>query len=1091
MQPDVRAIVGDMAHGWTPLNVHSHYSLLKALPTIPDIVHQAKTLGYDAIALTDAGALYGAIEFYKAARAANIRPIVGVDAYVAPRTRHDMDAVIDRSRERLILLARTTEGYRNLIRLVTRSYTEGFYYTPRVDADLLKEHAQGLIALMPANAGKAAQQLRNGNREGALAALRELKEVFGEHAYAQVTLHPEAEMHDALMGELVEAAREVGVPVVADREVYYLTPQDVEAYATLLKVQQGAYDPTTPPEDFDLSLPSAETMEMLYRDLPEALANARRVADMSEIDIPIGEWKFPQFPLPKGVTPQQELERLAWKGVAWRGLDPNNPKVKQRLSYELSVIEKKGYATYFLVVGDLLREARSRGIYTTIRGSVAGSLTTYVLGITNVDPLSFQLPFERFLNPERPSAPDIDMDFQDNRRDEIIEYAREKYGKDKVAQIGTFGTMLARASVRDVARALGYPYAMGDKIARLIPMGRQGFPVDITKAMELEPDLAKLYKENADARRIIDLARKIEGKARHISVHAAGVVISPDPLTDHVPLQFDPKGTGKLITQYEMRSVGEDGVGLLKFDFLGIRNLSILADAVARVERNRGVRINIEHIPFDDQKTFEMLARGETMGLFQLNGSGMTQFLQELKPTTIHDINAMVALYRPGPMESIPQYIARKHNPYLVHYLDDRLRPILERSFGVIVYQDDVMMIAIELAGYSWLEADKLRKAMGKKIPEVMAEEKEKLLQGLTTHGMSQDKAQELWALIEPFAAYGFNKAHAASYGRVAYQTAYMKANYPEEYMAAVLTAESGDTEEIAKLIAECKRIGITVAPPHVNFSDVYFSEVPGKREIRFGLLSIKNFGESVAKEIVADREAHGSFSSLEDFLARANPASLNRRALEALILSGALDNLGYAREQMLAHIERLLAYTREIHAGEQAQQSLFSAPDETHPPLGLPPTPPLPLRERLAQEKLLLGVYVSGHPLDEYRDLMGRRKITNRGIKERVPVDVTATAAGVVVELREVYSKRGEKMAFALLEDNEDRIEIALFPETYRTYREIVTPGACLAVEGRVTRRNDEKSIVAERIQTLDEVRNKLKGRPAVSAASAPAQAH
>ncbi len=1074
-----------MATQWVPLNVHSHFSLLKALPTIDELLAHAQATGVEALALTDIGALYGAIEFYQKATAAGVKPIIGAEVYLAPRSRHDKEAGIDRPRSRLILLARTTEGYRNLIRLITASHTEGFYYTPRVDEELLTRYGRDLIAIVPAHTGAATNHLREGNPEEARRFLRRMQELFPNALYVQITLHPEAEMHDALMQELVQLAREEGVPIVADREVYYRTPEEVEAYTTLLKIQQGGYDPTTPPEDFDLSFPAPEAMDRLFHELPEALENTHRIAEACTGELTLGQWKFPHFPLPKGTSPQQELERLAWEGVPWRGLDPDDPVVRERLSYELSIIEKKGYATYFLVVGDLLREARSRGIYTTIRGSVAGSLTTYVLGITNVDPLEFQLPFERFLNPERPSAPDIDMDFQDNRRDEMIEYAREKYGHDKVAQIGTFGTMLARASVRDVARALGYPYSVGDRIARLIPMGRQGFPISIAKAMELEPDLAKLYKEDADARRIIDLAQKIEGKARHISVHAAGVVISPDPLTDHVPLQLDPKGTGKLITQYEMRSVGEDGVGLLKFDFLGIRNLAILADAVERVARNRGVHIDIEHIPFDDEKTFAMLARGETMGLFQLNGAGMTQFLQELKPTTIHDINAMVALYRPGPMDSIPQYIARKHNPHLITYLDERLCPILERSFGILVYQDDVMLIAIKLAGYSWLEADKLRKAMGKKIPEVMAAEKEKLIKGLIAHGMREETAQELWALIEPFAAYGFNKAHAASYGRVAYQTAYMKANYPEEYMAAVLTAEAGDTEEVAKLVQECRRMGITVAPPHVNHSHPSFTEHTQEHQIRFGLVSIKNFGEGVARAIVEEREAHGPFSSLEDFLARMDHTLLNRRALESLILSGALDHLGYEREQMVEHIERLLTYLREVRAGSSSQPSLFAAEGESHPPLRLPPVPPWPLQKRLSYEKALLGIYVSGHPLDTYRDVMAHRKASNRAIKERVPVEAKATAAGVVTEVREVYSRRGEKMAFVQLEDLEDRIEVAFFPDAYHTYRSLIAPEACLAVEGKVTLRNDEKSLVAERVKTLEDVRRMLSQRNATTAQS------
>ena len=817
------------------LHVHSHYSLLNALPTPKELAQRAKRDGMHALALTDNGALYGAVNFYKACTKEGIKPIIGLDGYLAPRTRFDKDAGIDKPRGRVVFLAKNNEGYKNLIKIVTESYVNGFYYKPRIDHALIEEFHKDLICIIPSFSGEPVLSLKDNFIEQAESTLDWYKSLFGDDCYLEITHHPEIDGHETLQQNIIALAEKTNTPLVAAHDVYYLEQRDYLARETMIKIQSGGVVETQDKEGElapNFSFISGErAAELFVRDAEkEALANTLKIADACTVTMtPGATWYFPDYKIESGKEPDVELHDMAYAGVTWRGLSLEDSTVMERLNYELGVIKMKGYAKYFLVVGDLLREARERKILTTIRGSVAGSLTTYVLGITNVNPLEYKLPFERFLNPERPSAPDIDMDYADNRRDEIIGYAREKYGEKNVAQIGTFGTMMARAAVRDVARALGHPYAIGDRIAKLIPMGSQGFPMTIENAMEIEPDLKTLYAKDPDTKEVIDLARQIEGRVRHVGVHAAGVVIAPAPLTEFVPVQPDPK-SGKLITQYEMHSVGEDGVGLLKFDFLGIKNLSILADAVKRVEKIRGIEVDIENIPVTDTKTFEMLARGETMGLFQLNGTGMTAFLKQLRPSTIHDINAMVALYRPGPMESIPQYVERKHNANLVSYLDPRLEKILDRSYGVITYQDDVMMIARELAGYSWLEADMLRKAMGKKIPAVMEAEKEKLLKGFVEYGkLSASLADKLWKLIEPFAAYGFNKAHAASYGRVAYQTAYMKANYPEEYMSAVLTADAGDTEKISEIIAECVRMGIEVLPPDINESFGPFSVVPAK----------------------------------------------------------------------------------------------------------------------------------------------------------------------------------------------------------------------------------------------------------------------
>jgi DNA polymerase III subunit alpha len=1067
------------------LHVHSHYSLLNALPTPKELASAAKADNQPYLALTDNGALYGVIDFYKACTKAGVKPIIGLDAHLAPRTRFLKEAQIDKPRSRVVLLAKDFAGYQNLIELVTKSFVEGFYYRPRIDQELLTRLSKNLICILPSFAGEPAQALKNNDFERAGATLDWYKSVFKDDCYLEISHHPEIPDHQENQARIKKLARDSNTPLVAAHDVYYLKPEDRIARETMVKIQNGGIVDTdtdhSGAEDF--SFITQNQAKTYFADNPDALSNTIKIAELCNVTLEIGtKWYFPNYIIESGKEPDDELKDLAYKGVPWRSLSLEDSTVKERLDYELNIIKMKGYAKYFLVVGDLIREARARNILTTIRGSVAGSLTTYVLGITNVNPLEYKLPFERFLNPERPSAPDVDMDFADNRRDEIIEYAKEKYGADKVAQIGTFGTMMARAAVRDVARALGHPYVVGDRIAKLIPMGSQGFPMTIKKALEIEPDLAKLYKTDSEAREVIDLAKQIEGRVRHLGVHAAGVVIAPEPLNHFVPIQPDSK-TGKFVTQYEMHSVGEDGVGLLKFDFLGIKNLAILADAVKRVKKIHNLDIDIENIPLDDPKTFAMLASGQTMGLFQLNGSGLTAFLKQLQPSSIHDINAMVALYRPGPMESIPSYIERKHNATLITYLDPRLKNILDRSYGVITYQDDVLMIARELAGYSWLEADMLRKAMGKKIPEVMEAEKQKLLDGFKNHGkLSPALAEKLWKLIEPFAAYGFNKAHAASYGRVAYQTAYMKANYPVEYMSAVLTADSGDTEKVAEIIHECDRMGIEVLPPDINESFGPFSVVPNLNtqtnlsqpnsishsgRIRFGLTTIKNFGEGIAENIIEERKQNGTYQSLADFLSRIHDRSLNKKSVEALIMSGALDRFA-ERGVMLANIENLLAFNKERVSGkESAQDSLFGGIESSLNDLVLSDAPEATQTEKLQWEKQLLGIYVSGHPLDAFKAELDKRSTITQ-IKGDDRNGVPVVTAGMIETVRELLTKKGDRMAFIQLSNHTDAIEMTAFPEIFQAHKDLLVPGTCVAVKGRLNIRNDAPTILVEKLKAL-----------------------
>jgi DNA polymerase-3 subunit alpha len=1091
------------------------YSLLQAVPRPKELTAAAAADGQDAMAITDAGALYGAIDFYQACQKDGIKPIIGLDAFLAPRTRFDKQNPTDRPRSRLVLLAKTFKGYQNLIELVTKSNIDGFYYKPRIDDELLAKNKEDLICIIPSFAGEVAQALKDSLPERAAERLDWYKKTFGEDCYLEISHHPEVFGHSENQEKIKALAAETNTPLVAAHDIYYMKPEDRIARETMMKIQSGGVVDMTADNADNFSFTTQAQMKEWFSDTPEALSNTVKIAEQCNVEITLGmdAWVFPDFIIESGREPDDELQITAYEGVKWRGLDINDTEVKTRLDYELDVIKMKGYAKYFLVVGDLLREARERGILTTIRGSVAGSFTTYVLGITNVDPLEYKLPFERFLNPERPSAPDIDMDFADNRRDEIIEYAKQKYGEDKVAQIGTFGTMAAKAAVRDVARALGHAYSTGDRISKLIPLGAQGFPMTIDRALVEEKELKELYKKDSESREVIDLAKQIEGRVRHIGVHAAGVVISPVPLNQYVPIQPDSK-TGKFVTQYEMHSVGEDGVGLLKFDFLGIKNLAILADAVKRVKKIRNVDVDIENIPLDCQKTFDMLARGETMGLFQLNGTGMTSFLKQLKPSTIHDINAMVALYRPGPMEMIPQYIERKHNPSLVTYLDPRLEEIVERSYGVITYQDDVMMTSIKLAGYSWLEADKLRKAMGKKIPEVMAAEKDKLFQGLIDNGMTHKKAEQLWALIEPFAAYGFNKAHAASYGRVAYQTAYMKANFPVEYMSAVLTADSGDTDRIYDSIHECERMGIEVLPPDINESFADFTVVPldssfenrddqnaagrgadedanesdlvsGEGEpqeatksssgagsqgrIRFGLTTIKNFGAGITDVIIEDRKEHGAFADMQDFLTRIHDRALNKKSMEALICTGAFDSFD-RRSHLYGNLEILLAYNKEqVSGAETGQDSLFGGIEEVGG-LTLYPTDQISKEQKLIWEKDLLGIYVSGHPLDAFEEEVKKRSPLST-VKSDGRQGIPVVTAGMIETVKELITKKGDKMAFVQLVSKNESMEMVTFPECFETYRDMLVPGTCVAIKGKLNIRNDEPSILVDRMKRLGPV--------------------
>ena len=1074
------------------LHSHSHYSLLNALPKIDELVDAAKNDDQTALALTDDGNMYGCIEFYKTCKKNDIKPIIGVDFFVATRTRTDKVGGIDNRRTRLVLLAKNFNGYRNLMRLVSRAYVEGFYYKPRIDRELMDELSSDLICIVPQFSGEIAGHLRLNDLERANESLDFFQKTYGDSLYLEILDHPELPEQQELKQKIISFAKERNVPLVATGDLYYLEEEDKEARNVLVdvgNVRQGGGRR----DDIDFSFKTTDQIKTAFADIPEAIENTLSIAEQCNVEIPLGDWTFPTFLVPDGMTAEEKLREMAYAGLEPRGI--NLDKVyEERIEYELEVIKNKGYDIYFLVVSDLMNYAREHEILTNTRGSAAGCLVSYLIGITNIDPVFYKLPFERFLNPERPSAPDVDMDIADDKRDQLIAYAREKYGTDQVAQIGTFGTMAARGAVKDAARAMGFEYKIGDQIAKLIPMGAQGFPMTIERAMEEEPDLAQLYKSDADTKKIIDMARKIEGSARHISIHAAGVVIAPFEhkgekvtITDFTPIQPDPKGSGKLVTQYNMHAV--EDAGLLKYDFLGLKNLTIMYEAIKRIRKTHGIDIDLDQIPLDNAKAFEMLARGRTYGVFQLASDGMTKWLKELKPTSIDDINAMVALYRPGPMEFIPEYIRRKENPRLITFPDPRTEPYLKASMGLLIYQDDIMQLAVDMAGYSWLEADLFRKAMGKKIPELMAEQETKFKSGCKESGLSDKVINNLWDSIVTFAAYGFNKGHAAAYGNVAYKTAYLKANYPAEFMAALMSADSGDNPRIAAAVNECKALGIPVLPPDINLSFEDFGVIKAGTadndidEIRFGLRTIKNFGEGIAAAVIDERKANGEFRTLEDLLARVNSRDMNKKSLQALILSGALDSLE-DRNRMLGSVDLLLDFIKQGRSVNMAQDSLFGDVQEFSS-LSLPASDgvqislktgmseelhyvlPLDTKQKLFWEKELLGLYVSGHPLAKYNAKIQQpgRNIADakrRGFRK------VYTFATVVTDIRHIMTKNNRRMAFATLTDTTDSIDAVFFSDTYKDVSEDLIEDQLVKIKGKMDKRDGEWSFLVEEMSVL-----------------------
>lgn len=1080
--------------GFTHLHVHSEYSLLDGLSKIDNLVKYVKELGMESVALTDHGVMYGAIEFYKKCQKEGIKPLVGMEGYVVEQD-HKIKQGDNRENNHLVLIAKDLQGYKNLMKISSIAYTEGFYYRPRIWKEVLKQYAKGIICTTACPKGDVGQAIIEGNYEKAKKTTLWYQEVFGqENFYLEIQRHnykdyvdnasnvkvkerlrENQRTEDLWVKGIIKLSRELGIPLVATNDSHYLKKEDAFAQDVLVCISTARIV-----SDIDrlryvdcptFHLRSEQEMADLFKDVPDAISNTVKISQQVDLQIELGKWYFPQFPIPENKTAPDFLREQARSKL--KEIFPDaDEKTQERLNYELDVIIKKGYAPYFLMMADMVAWCSSRGIITNTRGSAAGSLVSYCLGITTVDPLKYGLPFERFLNPFRPKPPDIDLDIADNRREELVNYITETYGFDKVAQICTFGRMLARGAVRDVGRVLGHPYSFPDRIAKLIPMGSQGFPMTIEHALEITPELKSLYDSDPQVKEVLDVGQQIEGNARHASVHAAGIVVSPDEMTDYSPLQLEQNGI-KIITQYEMHAC--EDVGLVKFDILGIRNLSILGAAVEIIEQSTGEKISLNKIPLDDKKTFEMLSSGRTMGAFQLGGSGMTKWLMELKPNRIEDIMVMIALFRPGPMANIPEYIARKNKKAQVTYLHPKMANYLDKSYGILVYQEDILFTALELAGYNWESVDKLRNAIGKKIPAEMAKQHEIFVEGCQKNSqMTKKEAEEIWDLFVPFQGYGFNKAHAASYGIVSYQTAYLKAHFPVEYMTALLTAEATDTDKIVEAVDECKKMGILVLPPDIDVSGSGFTVEKNDKSldtkaIRFGLNAIKNVGEAALEEIIKARKK-GSFKNFSDFYLKVNGQKVNKKVLESLIKAGAMDKFG-KRSSMLAGLDQLRAKCDVLLKQKfQGQESLFGKKSDDGsidiPADNFPSIDELSKEDLMTMERELLGFYLTENPLSTKLSALSMEIDTKIGSLdiEEMAIGQKLKLGGILSSLRVVVTKKSNsEMAFATLQDDTGKIDLVIFPKVYASSKDVWIKDKVVLVEGKFERREEGVTVLVD----------------------------
>lgn len=1056
---------------FTHLHTHSHYSLLDGLGTIDSLIAKAKENGASALALTDHGVMYGVIEFYQKCKAAGIKPIIGVEAYVATG---DLSDKSSRNKPyHLILLAKNNTGYKNLLKLTTIAHLEGFYYKPRIDWKTLKEHSEGLIATTACINGPISRHLNAGQDDVAKKNLDILIDALGkDNVYLEIQ-HRNMPEQQIVNQKMVKLAKEYSLPLIATNDIHYVNSEDADAQDVLLCIQTKHKKSDTDRMSYlgeDYSMYDEDTIKQFFKDNPEAISNTNELAKRCNVEIELGVIQLPKYDLPAGKNADDALREMCELGIEKRykvKAKNASTEIKERLDYELSIIKKTGYAAYFLIVQDFVNWAKNQGIIVGPgRGSAAGSLVSYLISITNLDPLHYELLFERFLNPERVSMPDIDLDFADNRRDEVIRYVEDKYGKDHVSQIITFGTMAARAAVRDVGRVLGYSYGYCDTIAKLIPMF-----TSLEEALRTVDELKKIYDEDPEAQRLIDMAKKLEGLARHHSTHACGVLITKEPLVNYTPLQYAGGDDKTIISQYSLHPV--EDLGLLKMDFLGLKNLSILEKAIDIIEATRGVKIDLDKIPLDDKKTFELFQNGQTTGVFQFESGGMKRYLKQLKPTELEDIIAMVSLYRPGPMEFIPDFIAGKYGKKVVNYLHPKLEPILKKTYGIAVYQEQIMQIARELAGLSYGQADVLRKAVGKKIKKLLDEQEEVLVEGMVKNGIDKKTAQKIWEFIIPFARYGFNRSHAACYAMIAYQTAYLKSNYPEAFMAALLSADQNNIDRVNIEINECNRMGLEVLPPDVNesfrdFAVVKSDDQKTKTKIRFGLSAIKNVGEHISKTIIQERKENGPYKSLENLLTRIKDKDLNKKSLESLIKAGALDSM-ITRGKALGNLTTILEFNKKIQNDYKngqnnlfddlpLAQSVFSLKLDEFSDIGVD--------KKLSWEKSLLGFYLSDHPFKEqYNILKGKVTALDRLMgKEGQMVKV----AGIISNIQKITTHKGQAMLFVTIEDSVSNVEIIVFPKTLETTFAAWQEENKVTVEGKVSDKDGQAKILAEKVTII-----------------------
>ncbi len=1057
---------------FTHLHLHSHYSLLDGLPKIDELLDYAKKLGMDSIALTDHGVMYGIIEFYQKAKEKGIKPVVGEEFYLAKERMSQKRPNIDNERYHLILLAKNFIGYQNLVKLTTKAWLDGFYYKPRIDEELLKEHSEGLICLTACLQGKIPRLILAGKIDEAEKLALEYKDLFGKDSfYLELQYHPHIKEQEKVNKVLISFSKKLNIPLIATNDCHYLKKEDSEAQDILMLVNTGA-DPNDPErltmKADDFSLKTSEEMIKAFSEVPEAIENTQKIVDLCNLELELNKVKLPYFEVPNGKSPDEYLKELCLKGLEKRILQ-NDQKVKERLDYELSVIKEAGFASYFLIVQDFVNWAKGNGIVVGPgRGSAAGSLVSYLLNITDIDPLKYDLLFERFLNPSRISLPDIDLDFADTRRDEVINYVANKYGRNKVSQIITFGTMAARQVIRDVGRALGYNYSYCDRIAKMIP-----FSSTLDQTLEKVSEFNQIYHTDPKAKKMIDIGKKLEGVARHASTHACGVVISNTPLTNLIPLQKASQNDQTIITQYDM--YGIEALGLLKMDFLGLKNLTIIEDTLKVIKKIHNKTINISKLPLDDKKTYKLLQEGNTTGVFQLESSGMKRYLKELKPTQFEDIIAMVALYRPGPMELIPDYIARKHKKKKITYLHPKLEPILKDTYGVLIYQEQLMQIAQQLAGFTLAEADVLRKAVGKKIKSLLLEQEKKLIDGMIKNGIDKKTAKKIWEWILPFARYGFNKSHSTAYALIAYETAYLKAHYPVEFMAVLMNNEQKNIDKLKVLLEEAKKMGIKVLPPDINESLAKFTIID-KNTIRFGLAAIKNVGQNVVDVIVEERKKRGPYLSIENFIERMPATVLNKKSMESLIKAGTFDKLE-ERGKLLLNLEKLLEFARESQRkkinGDGSLFSLFnkksSNNSENSNTLKLKlddPPAPIDKNEKIIWEKELLGVFVSSHPLEEVKD-----KIKNTlSIIEinSVVSRRTVKIAGAISKIKKIITKSGSPMLFVEIEDLTASIEVLVFPDILERNPLLFQENKVLEIKGHVSDKDGTPKIICEDVKEI-----------------------